>query len=194
MKIIILCLLSLNSFAQWQAKWKHLGLIDTLENSIDNKNWSIISIIQNAGDTNLVTIPGPTYYYKARSGKLSTNVALVNAILPISITNTSLLSSKTSVIVNWTSQNENNLQAWEVDRSFDNITFSLVSKFSPNGVGPYSVTILRPTSTSTNCIKKFLGMCFKKQTITTIDSRKEYFEIISIDFDGNFVIQKTLSE
>lgn len=192
--ISILVIIRSSSFAQWQAKWKHLSPIDTLMSSQDGKLWSIVGIIKSSGDTNLLTITGPTYYYKARSGKISTNTVLVTAVLPVSITNTYLLSSKTSVSVNWTSHDESNIQAWAVDRSFDNKTFSLVSKFSPKGDGPYQVPISRPVTTTTLCVKKFLGICFKKQTTTTIDSRKEFFEIISIDYDGNRIILKTLSE
>ena len=182
MKTILLLLFSVNCFCQpLHATWTKNGApVYYLYESPDTSHWKLINTLS---DTDCI-IPTNTGWYVVTGNGVTSNAVLFIAPT-VSIINANLISNKTSVTISWTSQNENN-QAWEIDSSLTGKVFTMVSKFSPKGNSTYQVTVNRKSTT------KITGWGWWKKTTVTYDSRKYFYEIISIDFNGGRTILKTL--
>ena len=191
---ILTFVIGISTNAQWSARWNRLGSADSLQSSPDGKTWSIVGILKTSLDSNSMAITGPTFYYRVIDGSSSTNTVLVSVVLSVGIINPGIITSTSFVQIYWTSQNESNLKNYEIDRSFDGITFTAAATgITPKGNTNYSVNINRPTITTKVCSFKMFGRCWGYKTTTTIDSRKGIYQIISISSDGSRKVLATVS-
>lgn len=193
--LILFCQKAICQTNTYTAFWKvkpNSGITSfSIQRSSDNTNWITTISVPITKDTsykadfnaftnNFIRIMATT-----KDTVWSSPVIQVVAALPIIVSNIKLVPYSNYLILSWRSQNENNLNNYDIERSFDGVNFSDVASVLPSGTGSnYSLTVNRPTITSEKCIFKLFGWCFYKKTYTVIDSRKEIIKISSVGKDG----------
>lgn len=209
--IFILLLFSTKLFAQDSVGFKTVAFdnlavkIYSIETAPDTtKSWTVISTIHPKGlkDSNNYSSPITTanIYYRVTATMLNGYVYNTKPLqylstLAVGITNVRLQSFTNYITIYFTSQNESNINYYEIDRSIDGgNTLSDVMHISPKGNSDYVETINRPTKQVSSCGIKLFGWCLWKNLKTVVDSSKEILYIYLVSQDGSRTLLKAISE
>jgi len=168
------------------------------------KAWTTIATIQptKLKDSNVYASPitVTNLYYRATATMLNGYVYTTSALqylstLAVGITNVRLQSFTNYITIYFTSQNESNINYYEIDRSIDGgNTLSDVLHISPKGNSDYVENINRPTQQVSSCGMKVFGWCWFKHLKTVVDSSKEILYIYLVSQDGSRTLLKAISE
>ena len=169
-----------------------------------SKTWTAISVIQpikNKDSNNYISpIISSNIYYRISATMLNGFVYHTSPIpyfitLAVCITNVRLQSFANYLTLYFTSNNESNINYYEIDRSLDGgVTMADVLHISPKGNSDYAETINRPTKQVSSCGLKLWGWCLWKNLKTVVDSSKEILYIYLVTNDGNRTLLKAISE
>ena len=178
-----------------------------IQSSIDTANtlsWSTITVIQpkRLKDSNVYAVPisTPNIYYRIAAVMTNGYIYYTSAIqylstLAVGISNVRLQSFTNYITIYFTSQNESNINYYEIDRSIDGgNTLSDVLHISPKGNSDYVENINRPTKQVSSCGIKLFGWCLWKNLKTVVDNSKEILYIYLVSQDGSRTLLKAISE
>jgi len=133
---ILFLFISANIFSQYVAHWTPTGQrLDSVQQSIDSINFKTIAIVKGGVDT--CKVPGPTYYYRLKSGSVISNKVLVYEAMPVNIINVYTQNG----FLNWTSGNENNLDYYSIEESVDGVHFIETERVIPKGNSTYKINL-----------------------------------------------------
>lgn len=176
-----------NYFISWQSA-NHQ--VYNIQQSTDNSTWKTIGTQSGILTQNTYTyeLPSLNFWYRITADKVVSDSRFAAEVLSVDITDWGILPSYGYVTIYFTSHNEMSVSGYEIDRSYDAVTFTPVITVPAKGDSKYSIFVIRPVITTTR------GFWFWKRTITKIDSRKGIYQIKEVHKDGSKHLLKTLSE
>ena len=202
--------LSINSLCQDTLQFKTIPLepgavsyiVQSTPDTLTTWSDNIVITPQRSKDTNVYNyvLSNPNLYYRVVSNMVSNKyftapLLYTASVLPIYLTNISLKSFSTYLILKFTSNNESNLSYYDIEQSVDGgKTFQSAVQVSPKGNSDYSITINRPSVSITTCGIKIFGWCILPKRTTIYNQVKEIISIYQINVDNKKILIDSMLE
>jgi hypothetical protein len=114
-----------------------LKIVQSDANPLDSVHWATGNILA----TTIIQFGSDGYLYTANATGFSQFFLTSASVLPVTLNNfTGNLDNQNHCVLNWNVSFENNLSGYEVERSYDNTTFTSVGTVPATGSSSYSFT------------------------------------------------------